>query len=165
VENAMRDGYHERLRRVLEYIDRHIDGDLRLETLSGVAALSKYHFHHQFTASVGVALHRYIQLVRMKRASYRLAFRDGDTVTDIAMDAGYEAPEAFARAFRQRFGQAPTAFRQSPDWASWRMALGPLARTRTDTMQSRFDIDQVRVIEVPAIPVACRMPRDGPEAA
>lgn len=150
----MREGYHDRMRRVLDYIDQHVDGDLGLETLSGVAAFSKFHFHRQFTASVGVTLHRYVQMVRMKRASYRLAFREGDTVTDIAMDAGYEAPEAFARAFRQRFGQAPTAFRQSPDWASWLMALGPLARTRTATMQNRFATDQVRIVEVPATAVA-----------
>ncbi len=36
----------------------------------------------------------------MKRASYRLAYRDAQSVTDIAMDAGYDAPDAFARAFR-----------------------------------------------------------------
>jgi AraC family transcriptional regulator len=101
-----------------------------------------------------VTLHRYVQLVRMKRASYRLAFRDGETVTTIAMDAGYEAPEAFARAFRQRFGQAPTSFRQSPDWASWHMALGPLTEARTAIMQTPFTLDQVRIVEVPATDVA-----------
>ena len=35
----------------------------------------------------------------MKRASYRLAYRDAQSVTDIAMEAGYDAPDAFARAF------------------------------------------------------------------
>jgi AraC family transcriptional regulator len=154
MEDAMRDGYRARMRRVLDHIDRHIDGDLGLETLSGVAAFSKYHFHRQFAASVGVTLHRYVQLVRMKRASYRLAFRDGDTVTDIAMDAGYEAPEAFARAFRQRFGQAPTAFRHAPDWATWLLALGPLASTRMATMQNGFAPGQVSIVEVPATAVA-----------
>jgi AraC family transcriptional regulator len=31
--------------RVLAYIDRHLDGDLGLAAVSGVAALSKFHFH------------------------------------------------------------------------------------------------------------------------
>jgi AraC family transcriptional regulator len=107
--------YHARMQRVLDYIDRHLDDDLDLDTLSSVAAYSKYHFHRQFTATFGLSVHRYIQLARLKRASHRLAYRDAQTVTDIAMDAGYEAPDAFARAFRQRFGQSPSSFRKSPD--------------------------------------------------
>lgn len=59
-------------------------------------------------------MHRYVQLARMKRASYLLAYSDAESVTDIAMDAGYDAPDAFARAFRQRFGQSPSSFRNSP---------------------------------------------------
>src|SRR5689334_21877474 len=93
--------YHARMQRALDYIDQHLDGNLDLETVSRVAAFSKFHFHRQFTATFGLSVHRYVQLTRMKRASYRLA--DRESVTDIAMDVGYEAPDAFARAFRQRF--------------------------------------------------------------
>jgi len=100
--------YQARMRRVLDYIDRHLDSDLDLETVSGVAAFSKFHFHRQFTATFGLSVHRYVQLARMKRASHRLAYMDAQSVTDIAMDAGYDAPDAFARAFRQRF--RPIAF-------------------------------------------------------
>src|SRR6266700_5298394 len=121
--------YQARMRRVLDYIDRHLDSDLDLETVSGVAAFSKFHFHRQFTATFGLSVHRYVQLARMKRASYRLAFRDDQTVTDIAMDADYDAPDAFARAFRQRFGQSPSEFRKSPDWEPWLAASG-LSTTR-----------------------------------
>ena len=97
--------YQARMRRVLDYIDRHLDSDLDLETVSGVAAFSKFHFHRQFTATFGLSVHRYVQLARMKRASHRLAYMDAQSVTEIALDAGYDAPDAFARAFRQRFGQ------------------------------------------------------------
>ena len=68
--------YHARMQRVLDHIDRHLDDDLDLDALSSVAAYSKYHFHRQFTATFGLSVHRYIQLARMKRASYRLAYRD-----------------------------------------------------------------------------------------
>jgi ferric-dicitrate binding protein FerR (iron transport regulator) len=36
--------YQARMRRVLDHIDRHLDGDLDLETVSGIAAFSKFHF-------------------------------------------------------------------------------------------------------------------------
>src|SRR6187399_736152 len=108
--------YHERMQRVLDYVDRHLDDDLDLDLLSGVAAFSKFHFHRQFTATFGLSVHRYVQLARTKRASHQLAYMGAQSVTDIAMDAGYDAPDAFARAFRQRFGQSPSSFRKSPDW-------------------------------------------------
>src|SRR5262249_20731355 len=63
--------YHARMQRVLDHIDRHLDDDLDLDALSSVAAYSKYHFHRQFTATFGMSVHRYVQLARMKRASYR----------------------------------------------------------------------------------------------
>ncbi len=146
--------YHARMQRALDHIDRHLDGDLDLETVSRVAAFSKFHFHRQFTATFGLSVHRYVQLARMKRASRRLAWNDAESVTDIAMDAGYDAPDAFARAFRQRFGQSPSSFRKSPDWAPWLAAFGPLDNARNKLMQIIFTPDDVTIRDMPPAPVA-----------
>ncbi|MBY5565886.1 AraC family transcriptional regulator [Rhizobium leguminosarum] len=154
--------YHQRMQRVLDYIDQHLDDDLDLDVLSGVAAFSKFHFHRQFTATFGLSVHRYIQLARMKRASYRLAYRDEERVTDIAMDAGYDAPDAFARAFRQRFGQSPSSFRKSPDWEPWLAALGPLDNARSKLMQKTFTADDVIIRNVLTTPVAIMEHRGDP---
>src|SRR3954453_18768347 len=154
--------YQARMRRALDYIDRHLDGDLDLETVSGVAAFSKFHFHRQFTATFGLSVHRYVQLARMKRASYRLAYTDALSVTDIAMDAGYDAPDPFARAFRQRFGQSPSSFRKSPDWGAWLSAFGPLDDARSKLMQKTFTPDDVTIRDVPPTPVAIMEHRGDP---
>jgi AraC family transcriptional regulator len=146
--------YHVRMQRVLDHIDRHLDGDLDLETLSRVAAFSKFHFHRQFAATFGLSVHRYVQLARMKRASRQLAWNDAESVTDIAMDAGYDAPDAFARAFRQRFGQSPSSFRKSPYWAPWLAAFGPLDNARNKLMQINFTPDDVTIRDMPPTPVA-----------
>ncbi|MGR4864468.1 AraC family transcriptional regulator [Caulobacter sp. LARHSG274] len=145
--------YHARMRRVLDYIDRHLDGDLDLETVSRIAAFSKFHFHRQFTATFELSVHRYVQLARMKRASHRLAM-NSQSVTDIAMDAGYDAPDAFARAFRRRLGQSPSSFRKSPDWDPWLAAFGPLDHARSKLMQIIFTPDDVEIRDVPPTPVA-----------
>ena len=75
--------YQARMRRVLDYIDRHLDRDLDLETVSGVAAFSKFHFHRQFTATFGLSVHRYVQSARLKRASHQLAYNDAE-LTNLA---------------------------------------------------------------------------------
>ena len=160
--NAALDHYHARMQRVLDHIDQHLDENLGLAVLSNVAAFSPFHFHRQFTATFGVPVHRYVQLARMKRASHRLAYRGDESVTEIAMDAGYEAPDAFARAFRQRFGQSPSAFRKSPDWEPWLAALGPLTNARSTLMQKTYTADDVTITEFPATPVAVMEHRGDP---
>jgi len=58
---------HARMQRMLDFIDQHLDDDLDLETVSRIAAFSKFHFHRQFTATFGLSMHRCVQLARMKR--------------------------------------------------------------------------------------------------
>lgn len=151
---AALDNYHARMQRVLDHIDRHLDGDLDLDTVSRIAAFSKFHFQRQFTATFGLSLHRYVQLARLKRASHQLATENARSVTDIAMDAGYDAPDAFARAFRRRFGQSPSSFRKSPDWAPWLAAFGPLDNARSKLMQIIYTPDDVTIRDMPPTPVA-----------
>jgi AraC family transcriptional regulator len=158
---AMEDGmtkmalenYHSRMQRVLDHIDQHLAEDLSLATLSGVAAFSMHHFHRQFTAIFGVSVYRYVQLARIKRASYQQAYHDYTDVTEIAMDAGYQSPDAFARAFRERIGQAPSEFRKSPDWEPWLTAFWPFTNARSKLMKTYSKID-VTIREFPATSVA-----------
>lgn len=159
---AVLQNYRDRMRRVLDHIDRHLDADLDLDSLSAVAAFSKFHFHRQFTATFGLSVHRYVQLARLKRASHQLAYNDVHSVTEIAMDAGYDAPDAFARAFRQRFGQSPSSFRKSPDWEPWLAAFGPLDNARSKLMKT-FTTDDVKIRDVPATKVAIMEHRGSPE--
>lgn len=151
---AAPDNYQARMQRVLAYIDAHLDDKLNLATLSQVAAFSKFHFHRQFAATFGLSVHRYVQLARLKRASQALAWDDAQSITAIAMDAGYDAPDAFARAFRQWLTQSPSSFRKLPDWSSWFWAFGPLDNARNKAMQIIFEENDVTIREVADAPVA-----------
>ena len=115
--------YAKRLRRVCDHIERHLDEPLSIEALSRMAHSSPFHFHRQFTAWCGLPLYRYIQWLRLRRASWRLAFNPQDKVIDIALDAGFQNPESFTRAFKTAFGQSPRQFRQKPNWAAWHACL------------------------------------------
>lgn len=153
--------YHDRLERVLHHIEAHLDDELSIETLSGVAAFSKYHFHRQFTGLFGIGVHKYVQLARLKRASYRLAFRDA-SIVQIALDSGYEGPEAFSRAFKQRIGQTPSDFRKQPQWIPWHAAYRPFSETRIMHMKKTRQADAVSIVDVPDISVAVLEHRGDP---
>jgi AraC family transcriptional regulator len=87
---------------------------------------------------------------------------DALDVTEIAMDAGYDAPDAFARAFRQRFGQSPSSFRKSPDWEPWLAAFGPLDIARSKLMKTDYTSDDVTIRDVPTTKVAIMEHRGSP---
>jgi len=104
--------YHERLNRVLVFIDQHRSEELSLDRLATVACLSPCHFHRIFRAMVGEPLGQYVQRVRLETAAVQLQ-TSTRSVIDVALDAGYESAAAFSRAFEQRFGMAPTECRAS----------------------------------------------------
>lgn len=108
-----------RIKAVCDFIDEHLDEVLTLESLSDVAACSKYHFHRIFKSFTGISIMQYVLLSRMKRASFRLAFEPQVSVTNIAFEASFESLEAFSRAFSRLFKQTPTQFRKQPEWKVW----------------------------------------------
>ncbi|HYP99887.1 MAG TPA: AraC family transcriptional regulator [Polyangiaceae bacterium] len=137
--------YHRRFRKVLEYIDAHLDEELSLESLSAVAAFSKYHFHRQFSELFELGVHKYVQLVRLRRASRQLAFQSDLRVIDIALESGYESPEAFARAFKKAVGQTPSEFRERPEWIPWHTTYEPLVELRSKHMSRNYSLGDVEV--------------------
>jgi AraC family transcriptional regulator len=140
------DRYRARFRKVLEHIDAHLDADLTISDLSGIAAFSKYHFHRQFSELLGMGVYKYVQLSRLKRACYRLAFRTADAVLDIALVSGYERPEAFARAFKKSIGQTPSGFRKRPQWDPWHATYEPLTKLRIAYMKTTHRAQDVRIV-------------------
>jgi len=156
-QTMSRQDYDGRFSRLFDYIDQNLEGDLSLDRLSDVACLSKFHFHRLFSAHFEVSVGKYIQLARLKRASFRLAFYPADKVIDIALDAGFETPESFSRAFRKAFGQAPSEFRKTPEWRQWHDRYRHIKTKRIRTM----DVSIVEFSPVQVAVYAHRGPIEG----
>lgn len=148
--------YAQRFDRVFEYIDQHLDEPLTVEQLSGVAHFSKFHFHRQFSQYVGIGVFAYVRQLRLRQASYRLVFRRHERIIDIALDAGFESPEAFSRAFRQVFGQSPSQFRKSPQWQPWSESFRLPHRERREKMD-------VKIVDFAETQIAVLAHRGAPE--
>ncbi|GGA51838.1 AraC family transcriptional regulator [Dyella nitratireducens] len=141
------DAYLARFQKVFTYIDEHLHEELTVARLSAVAAFSKHHFLRQFSDLFGIGVYKYVQLSRLKRASYQLAFRDDQPVIEIALDSGYDNPESFARAFKKSAGQTPTEFRKQPRWEPWHGTYEPLTALRTRYMHAKTDTRDVRIMD------------------
>ncbi|GAA6619140.1 GyrI-like domain-containing protein [Scytonema sp. NUACC26] len=156
------DIYLARFRKALEYIDTHLDNDLSVDRIGSVAAFSKYHFHRQFSKLLKVSLYRYVQLNRLKRASYQLAFRHKKQIIDIALASGYENHESFSRAFKKSIGQTPSEFRKQPQWGLWHLTYQPLSDIRIKYMKLENQPAQVKLISFKNTKVAVLEHRGDP---
>lgn len=139
--------YAQRFGKVFDYIDRHLDEPLPVDTLSSLASFSRFHFQRQFSAYVGVSVTRYIQYLRLQRAAHRLVFNEQRRIIDIALEAGFENPESFSRAFKKSFGQTPSQFRTQPAWQPWNERLQRPEQPRNTPMN-------VKIVDFPATLIA-----------
>lgn len=109
---------------VTAYIHSHISGELELEPLAGLAGFSPFHFHRIFAAMMGETVAEYVRRVRLAAAVQQL-LHSATPVTEIALTVGYETPAAFTKAFRQRFGVAPTTLRTMERAGAYAILLEP----------------------------------------
>ena len=107
-----RSEYARRFHRVTEHIDRHLDAPLDLATLADVAHFSPFHFHRLFAAWMGETLGDYLRRRRIEVAATRLAAQPRLPVLQVALSVGFGSSEAFAHAFRSRFGMSASAWRR-----------------------------------------------------
>ena len=105
--------YARRMHRVLEHIDRHLDQPLALDDLAAVAHFSAFHFHRLFSAWMSETLGEYLRRRRLEVAALRLVSQPDTPVLHVALAVGFGSAEAFARAFKSRFGQSPSSWRSS----------------------------------------------------
>jgi len=123
--------YEKRLNRVLEFIEAHLQDEIRLEKLAEVACFSPFHFHRIFTALVGEPPAEFVRRLRLERAANLLLNNPLPPVTEIALSCGFSSSALFARLFRERFGQSPTEWRA-------RQAAAPGRESKKSQTQSKI---------------------------
>lgn len=95
-----------RLRRAIEYIGAHVDRRPRLEELSEVAGMSKFHFLRVYSRNMGETPMLTARRLRLGKAWSMLAA--GRRVDDVALATGYSSSQAFSNAFRLRYSISPS---------------------------------------------------------
>ncbi|WP_119388364.1 AraC family transcriptional regulator [Taklimakanibacter lacteus] len=96
--------------RALAALHDRLCEDWTVEALADEAGLSRSAFVERFTEAMGLPPMKYITLSRLQQSKQLLL--DGRlAVAQVAAKVGYEAEEAFARAFKREFGLPPARWR------------------------------------------------------
>ncbi|CZI80854.1 AraC family transcriptional regulator [Legionella pneumophila] len=141
--------YQQKLENMIDFIGKHLDEELSLESLSEIFCISKFHFHRLFTAFTGLSLQQYIKWLRLKRAAHQLVVEKDQSVINIAINAGFESHEAFSRAFKKACGFSPSQFRQGFGRSYWEQPPYCLPRQgRIDMKVDIKSIDKIRLAVV-----------------
>lgn len=101
----------ERLCSVITYLNKHFFEKLDIERCANMLCLSSGRFAHIFKESTGVSPYSYVLNLRMEKAAELLALSD-IPITDISDKVGFDNSLYFSKAFKKRYGVAPTVFRK-----------------------------------------------------
>lgn len=100
-----------KLKRVIAFIDTHLDRSLRLDEIARMAGSSRAHLARAFHNSAGLSLHQFVLQRRLDRARH-LVLNSAMPTHAIANQVGFADAAHLSRAFSRAFHQTPTAIRQ-----------------------------------------------------
>lgn len=102
----------ERCTEILDYIDKHYNENLSLQTLADTFSLSREHLSRTFKTYMDTTFKKYLTSIRVHHAYQDLI--DSDlSILQIALDNGFSDARAFSSAFYSFYGETPLKYRKS----------------------------------------------------
>lgn len=99
------------IQKVTDYVETHLDDMFDLTQLAKLAGYSPYHFCRVFKLHIGESVMSYATRLKLERAATQLSFENSSMI-EVALDAGYQTPTGFLKAFKTRFNTTPTNFKK-----------------------------------------------------
>ena len=106
--------YLNRINKVLDYIEQHLEDDLSLNLLAEKAHFSSFHFHRLFTLTVGEPINQLINRLRLERSVAHLLAHPTTPIKDVAYKYGFNHENSFSRSFKKRYGITATQLKDTP---------------------------------------------------
>ncbi len=104
--------YTREIKAAIDFIEQHLNSQIRADDVAAAAGFSKYYFHRIFRSETGRSLYKYIQRRRLAQAA-SLLLNSNMQVIDIALALCFESQEAFTRAFKKCYGLPPGQYRKA----------------------------------------------------
>ena len=93
------------------YMETHYAEALTIEKVAGISNYSVAYFSRLFQKQLGKSYSEYLSHIRIKNVS-RLLLNTDKSITEIAIETGYQYPGNLSAAFRQKTGLSPQQFRR-----------------------------------------------------
>ncbi|OWV95432.1 AraC family transcriptional regulator [Rhizobium sp. R72] len=140
--------YENRLRRVSAYIHDHLDEELDMDNLAGIACMSSYHWHRIYRAVHGETLAATVKRLRLHRAAGDIVATDL-SVREIARRSGYPNLQSFNRIFKSVYGMPPAQYRKEGSHKAFEPS--PYGKTATMFDITLRKIEPIQLLGVPHI--------------
>jgi AraC family transcriptional regulator len=98
------------LLQVSEYINEHLDRDIKLANLAELIGISQFHFSRLFKQSMGISPHQYLLQQRLERAK-QLLKQTQLSIVEVALQCGFSSHSHLTKQFRQMTGMTPKVYR------------------------------------------------------
>lgn len=113
-----------RLPRSLQYIHNNLHQSLPLQQLAALEGYNLTYYCEWFKKLTGLSPKAYLQNLRLQKAKELLSQTDF-SITEIALQVGYEHPASLTRLFQQLENLTPLAYRQqSRRWVKKNLKMG-----------------------------------------
>ena len=99
-----------RFKQVTEYINEHLDRDLKVIDLAAIAQISPYHFIRLFKKATDKTPHQYILQQRIEKAQYLLQHEINLNISEIAATVGFCDQSHFTKYFKRITGVTPRQY-------------------------------------------------------
>ena len=103
---------YEQIQIAVDLVEAASGRDVPAGEAAAAAGMSLRSFHRYFVALTGYRFGEYVRRRRLSRALDSILDSD-ESILEIAVAAGYGSHEAFTRAFKNEYGEAPLRFRRS----------------------------------------------------
>jgi AraC-like DNA-binding protein len=98
--------------RAVDFVEERMGDPVGVEDMARAACYSPFYFSRLFASATGHSPYGYLMRRRIAAAAEKVV--GGNlSLTTIALDFGFEAPDSFSRAFRRCFGTLPSEARKA----------------------------------------------------
>lgn len=95
---------------VLDYINDHLEQEIKLADLAALLGMSQFHFSHLFKQAIATTPYQYLLQQRIERAKQLLKQTD-QAIMEIALQCGFNNHSHLSQQFRRLTGMTPKSYR------------------------------------------------------
>lgn len=136
----------ERYKKLLSFIDENFKEPINIERIEEVCHYSYRNINRIFEALHHETIGKYIKRLRLEKAAQYLKYSEAP-VADIGFEVGFESRAAFSKAFKNKFGCSPLAFRTSSESIMGITQRALLKEEGTERQELQFEIEYAPAFE------------------